>query len=82
MSLATLFTILNLNKVDGSNFVDWKHSLDNVLNAKESLFVFEKECLLAPTSNSSEDERVDHNKWNVTDKTVKCYILTCMPSVL
>ena len=43
-SFSQLVTILNQNKLTGSNYVDWKRNLDIVLTAKEHKFVLNQPC--------------------------------------
>ena len=41
-SFSPLVTILNQNKLTGSNYVDWKRNLDIVLTAEEHKYVLTK----------------------------------------
>ena len=43
-SFSPLVTVLNQNKLIGSNYVNWKRNLDIVLTAKEHKFVLNQPC--------------------------------------
>ena len=43
-SFSPLVTILNQNKLTGSNYVDWKRNLDIFLTAEEHKYVLTKPC--------------------------------------
>ena len=44
-SFSPLVTILNQNKLTGSNYVDWKRNLDIVLIAEEHKYVLTQHVL-------------------------------------
>ena len=53
-SFSPLVTILNQNKLTGSNYVDWKRNLDIVLTAKEHKYVLTQLCPSFPSSPPEE----------------------------
>ena len=81
-SFNPLFAILNQNKLNGQNYVDWKRNLDIVLTAKGYKF--------APTSpkpselvpDASQEDKEKYDKWVKDNDMAKCYILASMSNVL
>ena len=65
-SFSPLVTILNQNKLTGSNYVNWKRNLDIVLTAKEHKYVLTKPCpslpsLDAPLEKKNNDMIIGRN---------------------
>ena len=56
-SFSPLVTILNQNKLIGSNYVDWKRNLDIVLTAKEHKYVLTQPCPNFPSLDASPEEK-------------------------
>ena len=78
-----LASILNQNKLTGTNFVEWKRNLYIVLTAEDYLTALEDECPELPAANlPSEEESRAYNAWQKADKMARCYILGSMSSVL
>ena len=48
-SFSPLVTILNKNKLTGSNYVDWKRNLDIILTAKEHKYMLSQPCSKFPS---------------------------------
>ena len=77
-----LATILNQNKLVGSNYVDWKRNLDIVLTASGYKYVLTKTPLDEPLPEASQEEKDLYTKWVKDDEMARCYIQASMSSVL
>ena len=55
-SFSPLVTILNQNKLTGSNYVDWKRNLDIVLTVEEHKYVLTKPCPSFPSLDAPPEE--------------------------
>ena len=77
-----LATILNQNKLMGSNYVDWKRNLDIVLTASGYKYVLTKPPLDEPVSDAPQEEKDHYAKWAKDDEMARCYIQASMSSVL
>ena len=75
-------TILGQNKLEGSNYVDWRRNLDIVLTAEEYKFVLNEECPLKPNDQSSDEDKLAYQKWCKADEMARCYIMASMSNVL
>ena len=62
-SLSPLVTILNQNKLTGSNYVDWKRNLDIVLTAKEHKYVLTQPCPSFPSLDAHPQEKRRYDHW-------------------
>ncbi|XP_016541856.1 uncharacterized protein LOC107842490 [Capsicum annuum] len=80
-SFNPLTSILNQNKLEGPNYMDWKHNLDIVLTAKDFKFVLIEECPVK-SDELTDDEIKIHDKWVKADEMARCYILASMVNVL
>ena len=56
-SFSPLVTILNQNKLIGSNSVDWKRNLDIVLTTEEHKYVLTKPCPDFPSFDAPPEEK-------------------------
>ena len=56
-SFSPLVTILNQNKLIGSNYVDWKRNLDIVLIAEEYKYVLTQPCPNFPSLDAHLEEK-------------------------
>ena len=56
-SFSPLVTILNQNKLIGSNYVDWKRNLDIVLTDEEHKYVLTKPCPSFPSLDAPTEEK-------------------------
>ena len=56
-SFSPLITILNQNKLTGSNYVDWKINLDIVFTAEEHKFVLNQPCPNFPSLDAPSKEK-------------------------
>ncbi|XP_070025822.1 uncharacterized protein [Nicotiana sylvestris] len=59
--------ILNQNKLEGPNYVDWKRNLDIVLTAEGYKFVITEECPEKP-ENATDDQVKAYDKWVKADE--------------
>lgn len=81
-SFSPLANILTQNKLEGSNYVDWKRNLDILLTAEEYKFVLNEECPEKPGEGASEEDTKAYQKWVKADEMARCYILASMSNVL
>ena len=56
-SFSPLVTILNQNKLNGFNYVDWKKNLDIVLTVEEHKYVLTQPCSSFPSLDAPPEER-------------------------
>ena len=56
-SFSPLVTILNQNKLIGSNYVNWKRNLDIVLTAEEHKYVLTKPCPNLPSLDAPPEDK-------------------------
>ena len=56
-SFSPFVTILNQNKLIGSNYVDWKRNLDIVLTAEEHKYVLTQSCPSFPSLDDPLEEK-------------------------
>ena len=82
MSFNPLMTILNQNKLNGPNYLDWKRNLDIVLVADEYKFVLTTPTPAPLSTESTEEQREAHRKWHKANEMARCYILASMSNVL
>ena len=60
-SFCPLVTILNQNKLIGSNYVDWKRNLNIVLIAEEHKYVLTQPCPNFPSLDASLKEKLQYD---------------------
>ena len=77
-----LSQILNDNKLNGSNYVDWKRNLDIVLTAEEYSFALTENEPEVPSENPSQEIKDKHRLWVKANNMARCYILGSMTNVL
>ena len=82
MKLNPLSTLLTQNKLDGDSYVDWKCNLDMVLTTDKYKWALFTPCHAAPTTESSNEQLIEYEKWKQSDEMAKCYILGSMSNVL
>ena len=75
-----LATILNQNKLVGSNYVDWKWNLDIVLTASGYKYVLTMVPLDEPGPDAPQDKKDHYAKWTKDDEMARCYIQVSMSS--
>ncbi|XP_070023331.1 uncharacterized protein LOC142175684 [Nicotiana tabacum] len=80
-SFNPLTSILDQNKLEGPNYVDWKRNLDNVLTAEGYKFVIIEECP-EKLENATDDQVKAYDKWVKADEMTRCYIFSFMVNVL
>ena len=56
-SFSPLVTILNQNKLTGSNYVDWIRNLDIVLTAEKHKYVLPQPCPIFPSLDAPLEEK-------------------------
>ena len=81
-SFSPLVTILNQNKLTGSNYVEWKRNLDIVLTAEEHKYVLTKPCPNFPSLDAPFEQKQRYDRWQKSNEMVKCYILASISNVL
>ena len=82
MAFNPLAIILKENKLDGTNYIDWKRNLDIVLTAEDYKFVFTYLCPPKPHEGATEQEANPYEKWVKADEMSRCYILASMSNIL
>ena len=82
MSFNPLAVILKENKLDGTNYIDWKRNLDIVFTVEDSKFVLTDLCPPKPHEGATEEEAMPYEKWVKADKMSRCYILATMSNIL
>ncbi|XP_016544654.1 uncharacterized protein LOC107844793 [Capsicum annuum] len=80
-SFNPLTSILNQNKLESPNYVDWKRNLDIVLTAGGFKFVLVEEFPVK-SDEPTNDEIKAYDKWVKADEMARCYILASMANVL
>ena len=63
MLLDSIVTILNQNKLTGSNYVYWKRNLYIVLTAEEHKFVLNQPCPNFPSLDAPSEEKHQYDHW-------------------
>ena len=81
-SFSLLVTILNQNKMIGSNYVDWKRNLDIILTAEEHKYVLNEPFLNFPSLDAPYKEKQQYDRWQKSNEMAKCYILASILNVL
>ena len=81
-SFSPLITILNQNKLTGSNYVNRKRNLDIVLTAKEHKYVLSRPCRNFPSLDAPLEEKQQYDHWQKSNEMAKCYILASISNVL
>ena len=74
MDFNPLAVILKENKLDGTNYIDWKRNLDIVLTVEDYKFVLTDLCPPKPHEGATEQEAKPYEKWVKVDEMSRCYI--------
>ena len=82
MSLNPLSTIISSNKLEGENYVDWKHNLNIVLTVNKHKWVLTTPCPPHTNDDSTQEETDALAAWLRSDEIARCYILASMNNVL
>ena len=82
MAFNPLVVILKENKLDGTNYIDWKRNQDIVLVVEDYKFVVTDLCQLKPHEGLIEQEAKLYEKWVKADEMSRCYILASMSNIL
>ena len=77
-----LSAILNQNKLNGQNYVDWKRNLDIVLTAEGYKYFLNTTKSQEPDSEATQEMKDLYDKWVKANDMAKCYILASMSNVL
>ena len=77
-----LSAILNQNKLNEQNYVDWKRNLDIVLTAEGYKYVLTTPKPSEPTPDSSDEDKEKFEKWVKANDMAKCYILASVSNVI
>ncbi|XP_020245173.1 uncharacterized protein LOC109823299 [Asparagus officinalis] len=81
-SFNPLSAILNQNKLNGQNYVDWKTNLNIVLTTEGYKSVLTNPKPSEPTPDSSQEDKDKFEKRVKANDMAKCYILASMSNVL
>ena len=81
-SFSPLVTILNQNKLNRSNSVNWKRNSDIVLTVEEHKYVLSQPCPNFPSLDAPFEEKQRHDRWQKSNEMSKCYILASISNVL
>ena len=82
MSFKPLAVILKENKLDGTNYIDWKRNIDIFLIAEDYIFVLTDLCPPKPHERVTKQEAKPYEKWVKADEMSRCYILDSMSNIL
>ena len=74
MAFNPLVVILKENKLDGTNYIDWKRNLNIVLTVEDYKFLLTDLCLPKPHEGATEQEAKPYEKWVKADEMSRCYI--------
>src|SRR5579859_7196555 len=77
-----LRSILEKEKLSGTNFIDWYRNLRIVLKQEKKEYVLEEPCPDEPEANASTADRKAYEKHCDDDVDVSCLILATMSSEL
>ena len=77
-----LVVILKENKLDGTNYIDWKRNLDIVFTAEDYKFVLTDLCQPKPHEGATEQKAKPYEKLVKADEMSWCYILASMSNIL
>ena len=82
MDFNPLAVILKENKLDGTNYIDWKRNLDIVLTVEDYKFVLIDLFSPIPHEGATKLEAKPYEKWVKADEMSQCYILASMSNIL
>ena len=82
MAFNPLVVIPKENKLDVTNYIDWKRNLDIVLTVEDYKFVLTDLCPPKPYEGATEQEPKPYKKWVKADEMSWCYILASMSNML
>ena len=77
-----LSKILDDNRLNGPNYVDWKRNLTIVLTAEKIVHVLTTDPPLLPEHDATIEQQKAFEKWHEADGLAKCYILASMTNIL
>ncbi|KAH0636214.1 hypothetical protein KY290_036648 [Solanum tuberosum] len=76
-----LSSILNQNKLEGPNYMDWKQNLDISLTSEGFKYVLVEKCPIKP-ADATDEEFKAYEKWVKADEMARCYILASISNVV
>ena len=82
MAFNPLVVILKENKLDGTNYIDWKRNLDIVLTIEDYKFVLTDLGSPKPHEGATEQEAKPYEKWFKANEMSWCYILASMSNIM
>ena len=74
--------ILDVNKLIGSNYVDWLRNLRIILIQKKVTYVLDTRAPHSINENAFEEKRATYNMWNDDSVIAKCIMLVSMSNEL
>ena len=74
----TLRSILEKDKLNGTNYVDWIHNLRIVLRDEKKEDILDTPLPIEPTDNAPAAEKNAYKKACDADLEVSCLMLACM----
>ena len=80
-SVFNLRSVLEKEKLNGTNFIDWYHNLRIVLRQEKAKYVLEEPYLDDFPDNADESERVAYEKHTNESINVRCLMLATMSQI-
>ena len=81
-SSLSLCSILDANKLTGSNYVDWLRNLKIILSQEKISYILDTPILEPPREDASQEEKTTYQMWQNDSITVKYIILASMSNEL
>ena len=76
--LLSLCSILDTNKLTGTNYVDWLRNLKIVLSQEKLSYILDTPDIELVGEDVTEEEKATYRMWQNDSLTVKCIILASM----
>ena len=81
-SSLSLRSILDTNKLTGTNYVDWLRNLKIVLSQEKLSYILDTLDIEPVGEDATEEEKATYRMWQNDSLTVKCIILASMTNEL
>ena len=81
-SSLSLCSILDINKLTGTNYVDWLRNLKIVLSQEKLSYILVTPDIEPVREDAIEEEKATYRMWQNDSLTVKCIILASMTNEL
>ena len=81
-SSLSLRSILDTNKLTGTNYVDWLRNLKIVLSQEKLSYILDTPDIEPVGEDATEEEKATYRMWQNDSLTVKCIILASMTNEL